>query len=309
MSSTPPAKVATEPERSRIWRWIGPIAALAVFGAVAYVLHREIASLHIRDIFRELRSIPTIHIIAALLITALSYWVLSFYDLLGLRYLRKTLPYARMVFTSFIAYAFGHNLGLAAFTGAAIRMRLYASAGLTAIDVVTVQGFCSLTSAIGLATLGGLSLLLEPQQLHDAVRLPLWWTRIVGTALLCLVVAYAVCSIFVRKPLEVRGWQLRIPRPSISFPQIALGLLDLGIASTVLYVLLPESASINYLAFLGVYAAAVTAGIISHVPGGIGVFETVIILAIPQVSCWDRCSFIAACTTSCRSRWRRCSSA
>jgi phosphatidylglycerol lysyltransferase len=193
------------------------------------------------------------------------------------------MPYARMVFTSFIAYAFGHNLGLAAFTGAAIRLRLYASAGLTAIDVVTVQGFCSLTSGIGLATLGGLSLLLEPQQLHDAVRLPIWWTRIVGTALLCLVVTYAICSIFVRKPLELRGWQLRIPRPAISFPQVALGLLDLGIASTVLYVLLPDNANINYLAFLGAYAAAVTAGIISHVPGGIGVFETVIILAIPQV--------------------------
>src|SRR5437773_479694 len=123
MSSPRPAKAATEPEPSRIWRWIGPLAALAVFGGVAWVLHRE---------------------------------------------------------------------------------------------VVPGQGFCSLTSGIGLATLGGLSLLLEPQQLHDAVRLPIWWTRIVGTALLCLVVAYAVCSVFVRRPLELRGWQLRIPRPSIS---------------------------------------------------------------------------------------------
>src|SRR6185295_4105485 len=226
-------------EPSSIWRWIGPLAALVVFGAVAWVLHRELAHLHLHDIFHELRSIPARDIGLALVFTALSYWVLSCYDLLGLRYLRKTMPYARMVFTSFIAYAFGHNLGLAAFTGAAIRLRLYASAGLTAIDVVTVQGFCSLTSGIGLATLGGLSLLLEPQQLHDAVRLPIWWTRIVGSALLCLVVTYAVCSIFVRKPLELRGWQLRIPRPSISFPQVALGLLDLGIASTVLYVVLP----------------------------------------------------------------------
>src|SRR4051794_19700069 len=218
------AKAATEPEPSRIWRWIGPIAALAVFGAVALVLHREIANLHIRDIFHELRSIPTIDIAAALAITALSYWVLSFYDLLGLRYLRKTLPYARMVFTSFIAYAFGHNLGLAAFTGAAIRLRLYASAGLTAIDVVTVQGFCSLTSAIGLATLGGLSLLLEPEQLRAAVHLPAWWTRATGVILLSAVAGYAICSIFVRRPLEVRGWQLRIPRPAVAFPQIALGL-------------------------------------------------------------------------------------
>ena len=274
---------AADAEPSSIWRWIGPIAALAVFGAVAYVLRREMAHLHLRDIFQELRAIPPTAVGAALVITALSYWTLSFYDLLGLRYLRKTMPYARMVFTSFIAYAFGHNLGLAAFTGAAIRLRLYASSGLTAIDVVTVQGFCSLTSGLGLTTLGGLSMLLEPQQLHSALHLPLWWTRIVGSALLGIVAAYAICSIFVRRPLEIRGWQLRIPRPSISFPQIALGLLDLSIASAVLYVLLPDQANVTYLAFLGAYVAAVTAGIISHVPGGIGVFETVIILAIPQV--------------------------
>jgi phosphatidylglycerol lysyltransferase len=276
------ASAAEKPAYS-IWRWIGPIAALAVFGGGAWVLHRELAHLHLRDIFHELRNIPGRAIGAALVLTAVSYWTLSCYDWLALRYLRKSMPYARMVFTSFIAYAFGHNLGLAAFTGAAIRLRLYASAGLTAVDVVTLQGFCSLTSALGLATLGGLSLLLEPEQLRAAVHLPPWWTRVVGFALLGTVVAYALCSVFVRRNLEFRGWQLRIPRPSISFTQIALGLVDLGVASAVLWVLLPDEANIAFLAFLGAYAAAVTAGIVSNVPGGIGVFETVIILAIPQV--------------------------
>src|SRR5688572_5116715 len=220
------ASEAAEREPSSIWRWIGPAAALAVFGGVAWVLHRELAHLHLRDIFRELRGIPPRAIVIALAFTAVSYWVLSFYDLLALKYLRKSLPYARMVFTSFIAYAFGHNLGLAAFTGAAVRMRLYASAGLTGIDVVTVQGFCSLTSALGLALLGGLSLLLEPEQLRAAVHLPPWWARIVGVVLISLVVAYAMGSIFFRRTLEFRGWQLRFPRPTISLPQIALGLVD-----------------------------------------------------------------------------------
>jgi phosphatidylglycerol lysyltransferase len=275
--------VGEEREPSSIRRWLGPAAALVIFAAVAWVLHRELAHLHLRDIFAELRAIPKTTIGVALAITALSYWALSFYDFLALRYLRKTLPYARMVFTSFVAYAFGHNLGLAAFTGAAIRLRLYSSAGLTAVDVVTVQGFCSLTSAIGLATLGGLSMLLEPEQLRSAVHLPLWWTRVVGVALLSAVAAYLVCSFVVRKPLEFRGWQVHIPRPSISLPQVALGLIDLAIAAAVLWVLLPAEANVSFLAFLGAYAAAVAAGIISHVPGGIGVFEAVIIVAIPQV--------------------------
>lgn len=268
---------------SPAWRWLGPIASLIVFAAVAYVLRREISHLHVHDIFNQLRAIPRSSVVAALGITALSYWTLSFYDLLALRYLRKSMRYARMVFTSFIAYAFGHNLGAAAFTGAAIRLRLYSAAGLTAIDVVTVQGFCSLTSAIGLATLGGLSLLLEPTQFAAVLHVPHAWGRTLGSLLLAAVAAYALCCALVRRPFEVRGWAMRTPRAGLALSQIALGVIDLSIASTILWVLLPEQAHVGYFAFLGAYSAAVAAGILSHLPGGIGVFETIIILAIPQV--------------------------
>jgi phosphatidylglycerol lysyltransferase len=271
-------------EPSSIWRWLGPLASLLVFSAVAYVLHREIAHLHIRDIVQHLRSIPRSAVAAALGITALSYFILSFYDFFGLRYLGKRIAYARLAFTSFIAYAFGHNLGLAAFTGAAIRLRLYASAGLTAIDVVTVQGFCSLTSAIGLSTLGGLSLVLEPDQIGGVLHLPVAWSRALGSLLLSGVGIYALCCVLIRRPIEIRGWQLRMPRPTLALAQVALGLVDLSVASAILWILLPPQANVTYLAFLGAYSAAVTATIISHVPGGIGVFETIIILAIPAVS-------------------------
>ena len=78
--------VINEPnEPSSIWKWLGPLASLLVFAAVAYVLHREIAHLHFRDIVHHLRSIPRSSVAAALGITALSYIVLSFYDYLALR--------------------------------------------------------------------------------------------------------------------------------------------------------------------------------------------------------------------------------
>src|SRR6202050_1677765 len=152
-------------------RWIGPLASLLVFTVVALVLHRELAHLHTREVLEELRQTPRMHVLIALAFTASSYWLRGFYDLLGLHYIGKAWSYPRVVMTSFIANAFGHNLGLAAFTGGAVRFRLYASAGLTAIDVATVQGFCSLTIGIGLATLGGLSLTLEPA--HTAAVLHL----------------------------------------------------------------------------------------------------------------------------------------
>ena len=277
------AKANEQDEPSSMWRWLGPLASLLVFGAVAYVLHREIAHLHVRDIVHHLGSIPRSSVVTALGLTALSYWVLSFYDFLALRYIRKKIAYSRLLFTSFIAYAFGHNLGLAAFTGAAIRMRLWGTAGMTGIDVVTAQGFCSLTSAIGLTTLGGLSMVLEPEKLGHVLHLNLVGSRAIGCILLGVVLTYVACCALIRRPIEIRDWQISMPRPSLAMLQIVLGLIDLGVASAILWRLLPDDANVTYIAFLGAYAAAVTATMISHVPGGIGVFETVIILAIPQV--------------------------
>ena len=277
------AVTGEQQESSSIWRWLGPLASLVVFGFVAYVLHREIAHLHVRDIVHHLGSIPRSAVGAALALTALSYWLLSYYDWLAMRYIRKTMAYSRLLFTSFIAYAFGHNLGLAAFTGAAIRMRLYGTAGLTAIEVVTAQGFCSLTSALGLTTLEGLSLAIEPDKLGHVLHLNIVWSRALGFMLLGLVATYVIGCLFIRRPIEIRGWQLRMPRASLALAQVALGVLDLAVASAILWVLLPNEANVTYIAFLGAYAAAVTATILSHVPGGIGVFETVIILAIPGV--------------------------
>ena len=142
------------------------------------MLRRELAHLHAREILRELRQTPRKHVLIALGFTASSYWLLGFYDLLGPALPRQGGAYSRMLLTSFIANAFGHNLGLAAFTGAAVRFRLYASAGLTAIDVATVQGFCSLTIGLALATLGGLSLTFEPAHTAAVLHLDPRWAML-----------------------------------------------------------------------------------------------------------------------------------
>jgi phosphatidylglycerol lysyltransferase len=273
---------ATEPNGTRL-RWIGPLASLLVFGIVALVLRRELAHLHTREILEELRQTPRTHVLIALGFTTLSYWLLGFYDVLALRYLGKPVVYSRTLLTSFIANAFGHNLGLAAFTGAAVRFRLYASAGLTAIDVATVQGFCSLTIGLALATLGGLSLTLEPTHTAAVLHLHPRWAMFAGIMMLASVGAYATWCILGRTPVEIRGWALHAPRARIGFAQITLGVADLSCSTAVLWWLLPPQSDMGYLTFVGAYAAAVTAGIISHVPGGLGVFETVIVFALPDV--------------------------
>jgi phosphatidylglycerol lysyltransferase len=277
------AETREGPDRSTLWRWVGPLAALLVFAGVVLVLHHQLAHLHVKSVFAHLHAIPRRQVLAALGFTALSYWLLTTYELLAFAYLRRAIRYTRILFTSFIAYSFGHTLGLSAFTGAAIRFRLYATAGVTAVDVATVSAFCSLSLAIGLATVSGVSLLLAPTHAASVLRLHHNWSVLVGTLLLLAVFAYALWACLARGTLEIRGWALRAPGPAIGLTQIALSVMDLSLSSAVLWWLLPASAHIGFITFLGVYAAAVIAGILSHVPGGVGVFEAVILLTLPGV--------------------------
>jgi phosphatidylglycerol lysyltransferase len=257
------------------------LAALVVLAAVVLVLHHQFAHLHVKRVFAHLHAIPRHQVLAALGFTALSYYLLTTYETLGLAYLRRAIPYPRILLNSFIAYAFSHTLGFAAFTGAAIRLRLYASSRISAIDVATVSAFCSFSFGIGLATISGLSLVLAPGHAAMLLHLRPEWSQLVGLLLLAAVTAYAFWACLGRGTLEIRGWALRPPGPAIGLAQIALGVLDLSLSCAVLWSLLP--APVSYVTFLGVYAAAVIAGIISHIPGGVGVFEAVILLTLPGV--------------------------
>jgi len=279
-------KPAATPEvaEDHSWRrWVGPLTALCVFAAVVLVLHHQLARLHVKSVLAHLHAIPRHQVLAALGFMTLSYWLLSNYDVLALKYVRRVLPYPRILFTSFIAYSFGHTLGFAAFTGAAIRFRLYATAGVSAIDVATIAGFCSLTFGLGLATIGGTSLLFAPAHAATALHLHRGWSMALGTLLLSVVSIYMLWACFARTRLELRGWALYPPGPLIAFAQLGLAVLDLSVSSAVLWSLLPAGAHIGYLTFLGLYAAAAITAIISHVPGGVGVFEAVILLTLPGV--------------------------
>ena len=265
------------------WRWIGPLASLLVLGGVALVLHRELAHLNFRDVVKHLHAIPRADILTALGLTALNYCVLSAYDLLALRYLGRAVRYTRVLFTSFIAYSFGHNLGFAALTGAAVRFRLYSPLGLTAADIATMAGFCSLTTGLGLATLAGSSMVFEPAHAAFVLHLRPDAAKALGLLLLAGVCGYVMWCAVTRNSIEIRGWSVRIPPVHIAIGQICVAILDLSLAAAVLWWLLPAHAGVGFMTFVGVYAAAITAGIASHVPGGLGVFEAVILLTLPNV--------------------------
>src|SRR5580658_7952000 len=94
-----------EQEVKEIWRrWLLPGVSLLVFIAVAVGLHRQLSEFRLSMVLQHLKSIPLPTVLTAIFWTAISYWLLGFYDVLALRYLGKKVPYARALFTSFIAY-------------------------------------------------------------------------------------------------------------------------------------------------------------------------------------------------------------
>lgn len=269
--------------RENLLRWLLPALSLAVFGAVAWVIHHELAGTHLRDVLRYFRATPPAAIFAAGLCTMASYWLLGFYDVLGLRYVGRQVPPSTTFFTAFIASAFGHNLGVAAFTGAAVRYRIYGTQGLNAADVATLAGFCSVTGGIGLAFLTGVSVIANPQLAGALLHLHGSVVIVLGIALLAAIGAYVVWSFTGRAAVELRGWALLPPAPMVALLQVVLAVTDLAISAAVPYLLLPAAAHVSYLEFAGLYAIAMAAGIASHVPGGLGVFESIMVLALPDV--------------------------
>lgn len=255
------------------------LGLLLLFGAI-YVVWKEFRHLKIADIKVALQAIPNRALILAFIWTVLSYGVLTFYDRLGTIYAGHKVSYGRVSFASFCAYALSHNLGFAAVSGAAVRYRLYAHWGLSPFQIAKVVAFCSLTFGLGGMVLGGIILFAEP----DAVPFfgtwaPRWVMYAVGVLLWVIVAAYVSLSRFVGT-IRLFGNDVTLPDYRMAVVQVALATVDVAVTAAIVYQLLPEAPGLTYLRFLGVYVASYTAGLAANVPGGLGVFDTAMLLGL-----------------------------
>ena len=264
----------------RLLRHLPPVLGLLLLVGAIYVVQKEFRGLKIEDIARVLEVMPARTLAIAFLWNVLSYGVLTFYDRLGTFYAGRHLAYGKIAFASFCAYSLGHNLGFAAVSGAAVRYRLYAYWGLTPLQIAKVVAFCSLTFALGGLVLGGLVLLLEP----DAVpffgdRLPAWLMHAIGIALWGLVVGYVTLS-RVLGQRRIFGHAVQLPGWRMAILQVVLATVDVAVTAAIAYTLLPAAPGLTFLRFLGVYVASYTAGLAANLPGGIGVFDTAMLIGL-----------------------------
>lgn len=269
---------------TKLRKLIGPAVGVAIFVAALVVLHTSLRRYHYRDIAAELHSLPRGRVLLALLFTAADYLTLTGYDALGLRYVRRPLHYFRIAFASFVAYAFSHNLGFPLLTGAPIRFRLYSSWGLSAVEVTNVIAFNSLTFFLGLFTVGGVVFLAEPLQIPALLHLPFGSVRPVGAIFLAISLGYLAWSRFKKEPLRIRGFEFAFPDSGLSAMQIAVASMDWMLAGSVFWALLPTASHISWPTALGIFMLAQVAGLVTNIPGGLGVFEAVVIVLLdPEV--------------------------
>jgi len=259
------------------------VLVLVILSLVVWLLRRELREYDLADVLGHVAAIPVKTLLFALAMTIASYLCLTLYDWLALRYVQRKVAYPHVALTAFVAYALNHNLSVAAFTGAAVRFRFYAPRGLSTADVGVVVAFCSLTTLLGLATLAGISLIDSPPQVLTMLGAHQNWSIALGCVLLAVPVAYVICAATVKRPLRIRTWSMRPPPLTIAIPQLVTAVTDLTLAAAVLWVLLPQGTHISLLGFAGIYAVAIIAGIVSTVPGGLGVFESVLILALRDI--------------------------
>lgn len=253
------------------------IAAL-VFAAIDHLF----ADIQWHDVRTAFHAIPPFAIAACALLTGLSYLALTLYDLLALRIIGSAIGWRTAALASFCSYTLSHNLGLAIVTGGSARLRIYGAAGLGAGDVARIIASASFAFWGGVFTLAALAMTLHPAAIAlGGFALDPTAQRIIGTALLCGAILLLAALGPIARPVNLFGWTLTLPSRSQALAQIGIACIDLAFASAALFVLVPHLSPSLYPTFFLGYALAIIAALISHVPGGIGIFEGVMVAALP----------------------------
>lgn len=265
------------------------VIALILAGfAALQAMTREI---HFRDVRAAAHALSFGQVALALAFTAASYLALTFYDVVALRVIGRPLPWRTAALASFTSYTLSHNLGLAVLTGGSARYRVYTAAGLDGPDVARVIALAGGTFWIGVSAIAGVALLLHdgPVALGTVALAP-WQAHLAGALALAGVAALVLLSMVRRERLRIAGVTVPLPRPGELAAQVVVALVDIACASAALFVLIPGAQPALLPTFILAYALGIVATVLTHVPGGLGVFEAVVLGIVPG----DTASLFAA---------------
>ena len=265
---------------------LGLVVTLLLFGIALVACRHLLSELDIYALHDSLLSVPKPALGGALLATVVGFVILLGYEWSASRYAGVHLPRPTLAMGGFCAFAIGNAIGLSLLSGGSVRYRLYARHGIGGAEVARMTLFASLSLGCALPPLAALATLSNLPAAATALRTPAPLLGAIAIAVLGLSVALAYGLYRRRLPeqpladnllVRIRRRTLRLPGARLTLLQLLITALDVAAAATVLYLLLPEAPPFG--AFLLVYLLALAAGVLSHVPGGVGVFEAILLAA------------------------------
>lgn len=259
-------------------RWAPHVLGAILLAWAAVVLWRQVSGLDAREVAAHMAAWGPWRIGLAIGLGAASFALVAVVEWLGLRWSGTPLPWRTAALRSFIVNGLIHSLGANAVTATLTRSWVYRRNGVRLMASAMTAVFAGVTLAAGLAVLvGGALLTAKPDQLH-AIRLTAVAAHAGGAALLVLVAAYlAACAAW---PSARLFGEVRLPSLGYAAAQVAIGTVDNLITTALLWLLIDKPPP--YDVFVAAYTLAYLAGLISTVPGGMGVFEASLFLLTPD---------------------------
>jgi hypothetical protein len=265
------------------WNRIGLALSITIIAIAVVVLVRILRHIEVKEVVAALVATDWWDFGLAALCVAGGYLTLTFYDLFALRTIgRSEVPYWVAALAGFTSYSVGHNVGASVFTGGAVRYRIYSACGLNAVEVAKICFIAGLTFWLGNATVLGLGILYAPHAASAIDQLPAMFNR-VAAILILIVLALYVIWVW-RRPRTVgqRDWSVTLPGGPLTLLQIGIGIIDLSFCALAMYLLMPDEPNIGFVTLSVIFVSATLLGFASHAPGGIGVFDAAMLVALWQ---------------------------
>ncbi len=262
-------------------RRVIPMLAAAVLCALAaWSLYRVGRMVSLDDIRKALADVPLSAILAALGTTIASFTAFILQDYLALKRASRVLSLPRAAAGSFIAQSIAHVTGFAILVGGALRARYFLACGLALTSILSVQASFSVSFGLADTLLTGLATLVRPGLASEATHVSIGWLRFAACVLILGALAVFALATFLRRHRLALRYNLAVAPARTLALQILCSVTDILFVAATLYILLPDSLGIGYVQILACYLIAVTLGLWSHVPAGLGVFEATILLLI-----------------------------
>jgi len=265
------------------WSSLGFAFSLLIVAVAGATLFRLFRNLEFGKVLGAIENFPLERLLAAGACVAGSYIALTFYDLFALRTIgRRTIPYRVAAFASFTSYTIGHNFGATIFTSGLVRLRIYSAWGLGVVDIAKIAFMTGLTYWLGNAFVLGSGLIYTPAAASLFNNMPDWSNRLIGIAALTTLAVYIGWLLPRPRLIGRANWRLTLPSAGATVIQIGIGTLDLCCVALAMFTLLPNAPAIGFISFVVIFITAMLLGIISHVPGSLGVIEAAVFIGLPQ---------------------------